>query len=47
MMSISAITVPGNDTHLAVVHVPRSWNGKRWWVMTGEYYTKLKGGQMK
>jgi hypothetical protein len=38
---ITAIAVPfKNESH---VITPRSWNGKRCWVMTQEYYEELKG----
>ena len=42
---ISAIAVPGNNTDFAVVHVPRTWNGKRCWVMTQDCYDNMRGKQ--
>jgi hypothetical protein len=40
---ISVIAVPsGNDTDFALIHVPRSWNGKRCWVMTQEHYDSIR-----
>jgi len=38
---ITALAIPfGNNTH---VITPRSWAGRRLWVMTQEYYEELKG----
>ena len=38
---ISAIAVPfENESH---VITPKSWNGKRLWVMTQDCYEELKG----
>jgi hypothetical protein len=39
---ITGIAVPG-DTNFAILHLPRSWTGKRIFVMTQEYYEELKG----
>ena len=41
---VSIIAIPG-DNNFAVVHVPRSWAGKRIFAMTSEYYNELKGKQ--
>jgi len=39
---ITGIAVPG-DTNFAILHLPRSWTGKRIFAMTQEYYEELKG----
>ncbi|HXX98790.1 MAG TPA: hypothetical protein VEL11_16965 [Candidatus Bathyarchaeia archaeon] len=42
LQKISAIAVPSNDTHSAIVHVPRSWSGLRVFAMTSEFYNQLR-----
>jgi hypothetical protein len=45
---VSAIAVPSeNDTHYAVVHLPRTFIGKRCWVMTQEYYDSIRQAKTK
>ena len=39
---MTAIAIPGNDPNFAILHVHKSWTGKRLWVMTQEYYDNLR-----
>ncbi|HYA84129.1 MAG TPA: hypothetical protein VEH06_11875 [Candidatus Bathyarchaeia archaeon] len=43
LQKISAIAVPSNDTHSAIVHVPCSWSGLKVFAMTSEFYNQLRG----
>jgi hypothetical protein len=42
----SGIAIPG-DNGFAVLHVPKSWAGKRVFAMTSEYFNALKEGNKK
>jgi hypothetical protein len=42
LQKTSAIAVPGNDKDFGIVNVPRSFIGKRCWVLTQEAYESLK-----
>jgi hypothetical protein len=40
----TAIAIPSeDDANFAIIHVPRSWAGKRIFAMTSECYQELKG----